>query len=117
MASDRRRFGSLRRLPSGRWQGRYIGPNGRRYAAPTTFATKTDAARWLTAEEAAIMQGAWLDPQSRRRQTRGVRRCVDHSTNREGSAACDTHARDVRAQPPIMDRAARRADPDRPVDS
>jgi integrase len=24
------------------------------YAAPTTFATKTDAARWLTAEEAAI---------------------------------------------------------------
>ena len=62
MASDRRRFGSLRRLPSGRWQGRYIGPNGRRYAAPTTFATKTDAARWLTAEEAAIMQGAWLDP-------------------------------------------------------
>ena len=28
--------------------GRYTGPNGR-YAAPTTFATKTDAARWLTA--------------------------------------------------------------------
>lgn len=58
----RRRFGSVRRLPSGRWQARYIGPNGHRYTAPGTFPTKTDASRWLVAEEAAVMQGRWLDP-------------------------------------------------------
>ena len=42
-----RPFGSMRALPSGRYQVRYLGPDGVRRAAPRTFATKADARRWL----------------------------------------------------------------------
>lgn len=58
----RRRFGRVRRLPSGRWQARYVGPDGRERTAPDTFPTKTDAARFLSAIEVDIGRGAWLDP-------------------------------------------------------
>lgn len=60
--TTRRRFGRLRRLPSGRWQARYVGPNGRELTAPETFATKTDASRFLAAVEVDIGRGVWLDP-------------------------------------------------------
>jgi integrase len=58
----RRRFGRIRRLPSGRWQARYPGPDGIDRPAPDTFATKTDADVWLTIKEAEIRSGDWLDP-------------------------------------------------------
>ncbi len=58
----RRRFGRLRRLPSGRWQARYAGPDGRERTAPETFPTKTDAARFLTSIEVDVGRGVWLDP-------------------------------------------------------
>lgn len=60
--SGRRRFGSPRRLASGRWQARYRDPVGRLIAAPTTFPTKTDAARWLALVEADLARGEWRDP-------------------------------------------------------
>lgn len=37
------RFGRVRKLPSGRWQARYHGPDGVDRPAPATFATLTDA--------------------------------------------------------------------------
>lgn len=58
----KRRFGRIRRLPSGRWQARYSGPDGIDRPAPNTFATKTDADVWLTLKEAEIRSGDWLDP-------------------------------------------------------
>jgi integrase len=58
----KRRFGRIRRLPSGRWQARYPGPDGLDRPAPDTFATKTDADVWLTMKEAEIRGGDWLDP-------------------------------------------------------
>ena len=58
----RRRFGSVRRLPSGRWQARYWDPAGDRAGAPTTFATKGDAQRWLSAAETDMNRGDWHDP-------------------------------------------------------
>ncbi|WP_435119509.1 site-specific integrase [Amycolatopsis thermoflava] len=63
MASSkgRRRFGKVRKLPSGRWQASFIAPNGKRQYAPNTFRTKTDADRWLVGVEADISRGAWLD--------------------------------------------------------
>jgi integrase len=64
MAPRRRRFGRLRRLPSGRWQARYPGPDGRDYPASETFATKTDADRWLAMVEADMLRGEWVDPRS-----------------------------------------------------
>jgi integrase len=59
--SSRRRFGAVRKLPSGRWQVRFIGPTGQHQTAPRTFATKADADRWLSATELDISRGAWLD--------------------------------------------------------
>jgi integrase len=60
--SHRRRFGSLRKLPSGRWQVRYLGPDGKTRKAPDTFRTKTDADRFLAAVEVDMGRGSWLDP-------------------------------------------------------
>ncbi|WP_084823781.1 site-specific integrase [Nocardia beijingensis] len=57
----RRRFGKVRKLPSGKYQASFIGPNGKRQNAPNTFRTKTDADRWLVNVEADISRGAWLD--------------------------------------------------------
>ncbi len=58
----RRRFGSVRRLPSGRWQARYWDAAGNRLGAPGTFATKGDAQRWLSAAETDMSRGDWHDP-------------------------------------------------------
>ena len=58
----RRSFGTVRNLPSGRWQARYRDPAGSRHNAPTTFATKTSAQRWLSATETDLVRGDWHDP-------------------------------------------------------
>jgi integrase len=58
----RRRTGSVRRLPSGRWQARYWDTASNRVAAPKTFATKGDARRWLSAVETDMSRGEWQDP-------------------------------------------------------
>lgn len=63
----RRSFGWVRKLPSGRFQGSYVAPNGLRRAAPATFATKTDATLWLAQIEGSILAGRWRDPVLARR--------------------------------------------------
>ena len=60
--AGRRRFGRVRKLPSGHWQARYKGPDGIDRPAPRTFATKRDAEVWLTRTEADILDDSWLDP-------------------------------------------------------
>ncbi|SCG19225.1 Site-specific recombinase XerD [Micromonospora echinofusca] len=60
--ADKRRFGRVRKLPSGRYQARYLGPDGIDRPAPHTFASKTDADRWLTAIEADMIRGTWRNP-------------------------------------------------------
>jgi hypothetical protein len=62
MPASKRRFGRVRRLPSGRWQARYPGPDGIDRPAPGTFERKTDTDVWLTRKEAEILDGDWLDP-------------------------------------------------------
>jgi integrase len=64
--ANRRRFGRIRKLPSGRWQARYPDRGGRDIAAPNTFATKGDAASWLVAIEADMARGGRFDPRSGR---------------------------------------------------
>ena len=61
---QRRRFGRIRKLPSGRWQVRYPDARGALVTAPQTFATKTDAGRYLTGVETDIARGAWFDPRA-----------------------------------------------------
>jgi integrase len=58
----RREFGTVRELRSGRYQARYTGPDGIRYSADDTFATKTDAQGWLTLKAAEILKDEWTDP-------------------------------------------------------
>lgn len=64
----RTRFGSVRQLPSrkgkgkGRWQARYVGPDGHEHRAPTTFETKGDATTWLSMQSAAITEHRWMPP-------------------------------------------------------
>jgi integrase len=58
----KRRFGSVRRLPSGSWQARYLGADGVPRKAPSTFDTKKAAEQWLVETEAEILKGEWIDP-------------------------------------------------------
>ncbi|WP_327748785.1 tyrosine-type recombinase/integrase [Streptomyces europaeiscabiei] len=60
---QRRSFGSVRQLKSGRWQVRYRDPEtGQLRPAETTYATKSDAQVALTHIEADITRGQWSDP-------------------------------------------------------
>ena len=61
-----RSFGSIRRLPSGRWQARYRGPDGLLRSAPRTFAHKADASTWLALTQAELLSGGWIDPEAGR---------------------------------------------------
>lgn len=68
----RRTFGSLRKLPSGRWQARYIHPEtGATQTAPSTFNTKTDASLWLSEIEVELHKGIWHDPAKGKATLRG----------------------------------------------
>lgn len=59
----KRNFGTLRRLPSGRWQARYRDPaNGRLVSAPQTFLTRANASAWLSGVEADVARGCFVDP-------------------------------------------------------
>ncbi|WP_084124948.1 site-specific integrase [Demequina sp. NBRC 110054] len=60
----RRSFGSVERLASGRFRARYTGPDGRSRSAPSTFATKSEADRWLTLIRAELLRGSWTAPEA-----------------------------------------------------
>ncbi|MGP3708763.1 tyrosine-type recombinase/integrase [Gordonia paraffinivorans] len=59
MAKGRRGFGNIRKLPSGRYQARYTGPDGAEHKAPTTFAARIDAEAFLTDRRREIDRGLW----------------------------------------------------------
>jgi len=59
----RRRFGWVRKLPSGRFQASYLGPDDIRRPAPNTFSRKTDAEQWLSLVEGELIRGDWSDPE------------------------------------------------------
>lgn len=58
----RRTFGAVRKLPSGRYQARYPGPDGVMRPAPDTFTTSRDADDWLAEKRTEIRRGDWQDP-------------------------------------------------------
>ena len=60
------RFGSVRALPSGRYQARYTGPDGLLHKAPFTFDTQGDAETWLATVRADIVRDSW-DPNATHR--------------------------------------------------
>ena len=56
-------WGSVRKLPSGRYQARYR-VDGKMAAAPTTFRTKRDAEAYLSTVRADMERGQWVNPAS-----------------------------------------------------
>jgi integrase len=62
----RRSFGSVRRLPSGRWQARYRDAAGKSHTAPETFTTRPEATRFLAQVETDLARGEWTDPRAGR---------------------------------------------------
>jgi len=61
----RRQFGSVRKLPSGRFQARYK-HEGAEFLASETFATKADASAWLAMTQTDLLRGIWIDPSAGR---------------------------------------------------
>lgn len=61
----RRGFGRARKLPSGRWQAGYTGPDVATHYAPTTFERKVDAEGWLRDEFRLIERDEWSPPKVR----------------------------------------------------
>ena len=57
-----RRFGNVRKLPSGRYQIRYPGPDGRIRTGPETYERKGEADKALVLIEAQLSSGNWTDP-------------------------------------------------------
>lgn len=69
--SKRSGFGNYRKLPSGRYQARYTGPDGKVYNGPRTFPNETEAQGWLAAERRMIDLDTWrpLDQRKHRNET------------------------------------------------
>lgn len=59
----RREFGSIRRTSAGRYQARYTAPDGSLRKGPHTFATKREAADFLSEAQLKLRRHSWLDPQ------------------------------------------------------
>src|ERR1022692_2586927 len=57
-----RRFGNIRKLPSGRLQIRYPGPDGRMRTGQETYGRTSDAQKALVLIEAQMSIGEWTDP-------------------------------------------------------
>lgn len=68
----RRSFGRLRRLPSGRWQAAYTGPDGLVHKAGATFEDEDSARAWLAAERRLVDLDAWTTPTERREAKRAA---------------------------------------------
>jgi hypothetical protein len=63
--NHRRAWGQIRRLPSGNYQASYLGPDGCRYAADTTYSTRGRAEGWLADERRLIENREWKPPAAR----------------------------------------------------
>lgn len=57
-------FGTVHKLPSGRYRAMYYGPDGRRHRAPTTFTNQKDARSWLAVQQADIIARKWMPPEA-----------------------------------------------------
>jgi integrase len=74
MAKRRSSFGSVAKLPSGRWRARYVEPGTDRWVnAPATYTAKIDAEMWLATVRAEMGRGTY-------RPTRSTLTFGDYST-------------------------------------
>lgn len=75
------RWGSIKKLPSGRYQASYEDPTKPgarvRINAPSTYEKKDDAENWLSLERAMMVQGKWLHPDER--EAAAAREAEEHA--------------------------------------
>ena len=57
--------GRVRVLPSGRWQARFLGPDGIERPAPQTFESKMDAEGWCRRQADEVDAGRWTAESTR----------------------------------------------------
>ncbi|MGV0873486.1 tyrosine-type recombinase/integrase [Mycolicibacterium sp. XJ879] len=62
---QRRGWGKVRKLPSGRYQASYAGPDHARHVGPITYGAKAAADAWLASERRLIELDAWTPPAQR----------------------------------------------------
>ena len=55
-------YGSVPRLPSGRYQARFTDAREGRHTAPMTFASKREAEDYLATVRADMVRGTWRAP-------------------------------------------------------
>jgi integrase len=67
---QREPFGRIRKLPSGRYQAGYVGPDLALHNGLSTFETLMDARAWLAAERRHMEGGTWVAPRARNRATK-----------------------------------------------
>jgi len=68
---EKRGFGQVRKLPSGRYQARYTGPDGLRHTAPSTYEDRDTALLWLKRERALVESpDTWEPPKARLAKSR-----------------------------------------------
>lgn len=67
---QREPFGRIRKLPSGRYQAAYTGPDLALHRPASTFDTLMDARGWVQAERRLIDAGTWAPPATRNQRTR-----------------------------------------------
>lgn len=80
MGRERREFGSIRKLTSGRHQATYTGPELLRHVAPSTRQTKIDAEGWLHEERKLIEANEWSPPKHRAEKARAASTTPDLET-------------------------------------
>jgi integrase len=76
VTDDRRTFGTVAKLPSGRYRARYRGPDGQKHSAPTTFEDYDTAITWLRNERQKVEDPLviWTPPRERAAATKTATR-------------------------------------------
>lgn len=102
MGDERRGWGTIKRMRSGKLQASYIGPDEHRHYGGWTFEDRDTASGWLREERKAIEDGTWTPPRLRAAQVSRdlfdtyARTWVETRRTKKGSIKPRTRAEYVR---------------------
>lgn len=76
MGRDKRAFGTVSKLPSGRYRARYTGPDGAKHSSPVTYDDRDTAVTWLRNERQRVEDPltVWTPPRERAQSLRSETR-------------------------------------------
>src|SRR5579862_9532846 len=101
----RESFGSIRKLPSGRWRATYL-RNAVEHVAPCTFTNQSEARNWLTTIRADMIRGIWVNPSEGRYSVEeiGTKWLKSNPGKAESSLKRDESIRRTHVYPTLGDR-------------